>query len=331
MSPLTPLERAFINRYQGGVPLVTRPYREMGRELGTTESELLEAIRSLLDRGLLTRFGPSFDAARLEGELTLAAMAVPEERFDWVAGIVNTLPAVAHNYRRDHALNMWFVISTLESGGIARTIGELESATGLPVHDFPKQREFYLGLWLHLDEDGRAETIPAPPYLPAAETLPAPDEGQSLAIIQATQSGFPLVEEPFTHIGDMLAMPPWRIIEAIREMLVRGAIRRIGAFPNHYRLGLKANGMTVWDIPDDEIPAAGNLIGGLGFVSHCYERPRHPGLWPYNLFAMVHGHDRDEVLAKTARIADLLGHHFRGHETLFSTAILKKSGLRVAA
>jgi DNA-binding Lrp family transcriptional regulator len=99
--------------------------------------------------------------------------------------------------------------------------------------------------------------------------------------------------------------------------------------PNHYKLGYKGNGMSVWNVPEQRIDELGELIGQLDFVSHCYQRPRHLPSWPYNLFAMVHGHDRDEVEQKVAQIAALLGEADRSHQVLFSTRILKKTGLRI--
>jgi DNA-binding Lrp family transcriptional regulator len=114
-------------------------------------------------------------------------------------------------------------------------------------------------------------------------------------------------------------------------MLDSGVIRRIGAVPNHYRLGLKSNGMSVWDVADSSLDALGAVIGKLDFVSHCYQRPRHLPMWSYNLFAMVHGHNRDEVERKTSEIADILGTDCNQHEVLYSSAILKKSGLRLVA
>ena len=114
-------------------------------------------------------------------------------------------------------------------------------------------------------------------------------------------------------------------------MLERGVIRRIGAVPNHYQLGLRGNGMSVWDVDDEKLQDLGAHVGRLDFVSHCYERPRHLPLWPYNLFAMVHGHDRDEVLSKIDQITELLGTDCRQHDVLFSTRILKKTGLRLVA
>ena len=114
-----------------------------------------------------------------------------------------------------------------------------------------------------------------------------------------------------------------------RAMLADGRVRRIAAVPNHYRLGWRANGMTVWDVEDAALAQLGPQVGALDFVTHCYRRPRRPG-WPYNLFAMVHGRDRGEVEAKVERIAALLGAASRAHEILYSRRILKKTGLRMA-
>ena len=120
-------------------------------------------------------------------------------------------------------------------------------------------------------------------------------------------------------------------MQRLNRMLSSGIIRRIGAVPNHYKLGLTANGMTVWDVEDEQLTELGNIIGQLDFVSHCYQRPRHLPLWRYNLFAMVHGHNKDEVNEKAKLIEKQLGKKCRAHDTLFSSAILKKTGLRLAA
>ncbi|MCB1801481.1 MAG: Lrp/AsnC family transcriptional regulator [Gammaproteobacteria bacterium] len=293
------------------------------------EAVLIHTIRQLLDDGTLSRFGPLYDAAKLGGAVTLAAMTVPEQRFEQVAGFVNSLPAVAHNYRREHGLNMWFVVASERPQGVAECLAMIESTTGLRVYDFPKLREFYLGLWLHIDGHGGVSTIPVPAE--SASPVAQSDQSSWKNIISATQAGLPLVTEPYRQLATQLGMPTTRLMDEMRAMLAGGVIRRIGAVPNHYRLGLRGNGMTVWDIPDDRVAELGALIGRQPFVSHCYERPRQPGIWPYNLFAMVHGCDRDEVLSKTARLRDLLGRSVRQSDVLFSSAVLKKAGLRVAA
>jgi siroheme decarboxylase len=149
-------------------------------------------------------------------------------------------------------------------------------------------------------------------------------------IVAATQAGLPLVPEPYRAVADRIGVAEGEIIGRLDRMLAAGAIRRIGAIPNHYKLGLTANGMSVWDVADELVAEVGPQIGAFEFVTHCYERPRHLPLWRYNLFAMVHGFSRDEVYDAVAQIATLLGPAARAHDVLFSTRILKKTGLRIA-
>jgi DNA-binding Lrp family transcriptional regulator len=142
------LDRAIVNALQGGFPLCEHPYAEVAATLGTTESELIARIGRLLERGVLSRFGPMYYAERLGGALSLCAMRVPEDDFDRVAGQVNAFPEVAHNYARDHALNMWFVLATEAPGRIPEVIAAIERETGCRVYDMPKIQEFYVGLRL---------------------------------------------------------------------------------------------------------------------------------------------------------------------------------------
>ena len=148
-------------------------------------------------------------------------------------------------------------------------------------------------------------------------------------IIVATQAGLPLDPQPYHVIAQQLGIEPDVVMQRMQRMQDDGVIRRIGAVPNHYKLGYKCNGMTVWDVPDERIAMLGQKVGELDFVSHCYQRPRFLPEWPYNLFAMVHGKTHDEVTEKVATIAELLGENNRGHQILFSTKILKKTGLRL--
>jgi DNA-binding Lrp family transcriptional regulator len=335
MKALTPQARAFVNRFQGGFPIAGRPFHGVAANLGMPETVLIQTVRQLLDEGLLSRFGPLYDATRLGGAVTLAALSVPEGAYEQVAQVVNRMPAVAHNYRREHALNMWFVVASDRPEGIGECLDAIRAETGLRVYDFPKRREFYLGLWLDIDGQGRASTVPVPAALQVPGVAATPGDFAVTADLQrlvaATQAGLPPVAEPYAEVATQLGLPVDAVMNDIRRMLSAGVIRRIGAVPNHYRLGLRGNGMTVWDVPDDQVAALGARIGALDFVSHCYERPRHARVWPYNLFAMVHGRDRAEVRAKTLRLREVLGDRVRAHDVLFSSAVLKKTGLRVAA
>ncbi len=149
-------------------------------------------------------------------------------------------------------------------------------------------------------------------------------------IIIETQGGLPLVPKPYHAVAEKLGLDVTVVMERIRAMQQSGAIRRIGAVPNHYALGYKANGMAVWDVIDEQVDTLGRIVGRLNFVSHCYRRPRCLPEWPYNLFVMVHGRSHDEVEEKVAEIAQMLATNCRAHDLLYSTKILKKTGLRLS-
>lgn len=148
-------------------------------------------------------------------------------------------------------------------------------------------------------------------------------------IITATQAGLPLTRQPYQAIANTLGISAETVMQRISVMQDLGVIRRIGAVPNHYRLGYKFNGMTVWNIADEYIDEMGGRIGQLDFVSHCYHRPRHLPEWPYNLFAMVHSKSEAGVKGQQEIIAELLGGYNLGQDVLYSTRILKKTGLRI--
>lgn len=148
-------------------------------------------------------------------------------------------------------------------------------------------------------------------------------------LVQLTQAGLPLVPQPYLQLANELDISVDEVKARFKRMLELGIIRRIAAVPNHYALGFRANGMTVWDVPDELVSQLGKQIGDLDFVSHCYHRPRHLPDWPYNLFAMVHGKSQDDVSDHIDQIRNLIGEDLRSNNVLFSTKILKKTGLRI--
>lgn len=166
---------------------------------------------------------------------------------------------------------------------------------------------------------------------PTTPVTPAPIDDIDRRIVTASQAGLPLVPAPYAEIAGWLGLAEAEVIARMAAMQERGIIRRIAVAPNHYALGLVANGMSVWDVADDRASELGQKVGALSFVSHCYLRPRVRPVWPYNLFAMLHGHSREEVEAKRAEVAELLGEACAAHDILYSTRILKKTGLRLAA
>ncbi|ARJ67398.1 protein nirH [Magnetospirillum sp. ME-1] len=149
------------------------------------------------------------------------------------------------------------------------------------------------------------------------------------AIVVATQDGLPLMDRPYHEVARQVGISPDEVMNRMERMLHDGVIRRIGVVPNHYALGYKFNGMTVWDVADEDIAEAGRRVGELDFVSHCYHRPRHLPDWPYSLFAMIHAKEKADADSLVQRVADALGSLSHGHMVLFSSRILKKTGLRL--
>ncbi len=313
-----------IDRLQRSLPLTQQPFADVAVELQTIEAQVIARLERLLKDGVLTRFGPLFQIERAGGQFILAALQVPEARFAEVTDQVNSLPEVAHNYRREHALNMWFVVAAETPQAAQACCARIEALTGLPVHAFPKEREYFVGLYLPLLDQG-AHTAPPLPATPTPVALTQFDR----QLMAATQAGLPLLPRPYDAVAAQLGTTGERVRARLGELLAAGVVRRIAAVPNHYRLGYVANGMSVWDVADDQVDRLGQLIGSQPSVSHCYRRPRKAGVWRYNLFAMLHGHSRGEVLSQAEAVAALLGPACRAHEVLFSSAILKKTGLRL--
>ncbi|MBF0358730.1 MAG: Lrp/AsnC family transcriptional regulator [Magnetococcales bacterium] len=326
--------RRIINNLQTGFPLSSSPFFAAAQRLGLEESLLIKKVQSLLSTGVLTRFGPLFNAERMGGGLTLAAMALSEHEFDSVAEVVNAMPEVAHNYARDHAMNMWFVLATEKPDEIQQVIDRIEKKTGHKVFNMPKQEEYRLGFKILLDDDGGIDTV----ALNSDDNGKDPDNGcfsergpnqEERAVIAATQDGLPVTHRPYDAVAESIGILPAEVINHLENMLTFGWIRRIGLVPNHYKLGLAGNGMSVWNLPDNKIRQRGKEIGALGYVSHCYRRPRNLPQWPFNLFVMVHGADRTIVKQRVEQISQLLGEDDLGHGILFSSKILKKTGLRL--
>lgn len=149
-------------------------------------------------------------------------------------------------------------------------------------------------------------------------------------LVAATQEGLPLCTRPYEALAARLGVSQDEVLARFSEMIENGRVRRIAAVPNHFALGFRANGMSVWDVADEDAIECGREVGALAFVSHCYLRPRHLPEWPYNLFAMVHGHCRAAVEAQVESIAAILGTRQRGFDVLYSKRILKKTGMRLS-
>lgn len=327
------LDAALINRLQAGIDVCAAPFRPIAAELGLDESGVLRRLERLLTEGVLSRFGPMVDVEALGGVFTLVAAEVPEDRFDEVAARVNAHPEIAHNYRRAHRLNLWFVSATETSEQSETFLDALETEIALPLVRLPKLEEYHLGLHLDARPPGagprRGAALRAPRAAHGAKSQ-QPLDALERRIVEAAQAGLPLAPDPFAELAQRLEWPAELVRARCAALLARGVFRRIAAVPNHYRLGYRANGMSVWDVDDARVSGLGHRVGALDCVSHCYRRPRRGAIWPYNLFAMLHARTRDEIETQRGEIRRLLGDACRADDVLYSTAILKKTGFRLS-
>ena len=149
-------------------------------------------------------------------------------------------------------------------------------------------------------------------------------------ILQASAPGLPLVEHPYAELAQRVGLTEAEVLDRVAKLQDHGVIRRVAVAPNHYALGMLANGMSVWDVDDAQAERLGEKVGALPFVSHCYLRPRARPAWPYNMFAMIHGATRAEVEEKRAEVAAILGPALATSDILYSTRILKKTGMRLS-
>ena len=330
-------DRAILNAFQGGFPVCERPFDPAARALrergiDVTSEEPLERVRRLDEAGTISRFGALVNAEAIGGTATLVAMHAPPERFDEVAEQVNAHREVAHNYEREHPhLNMWFVVSVADTEAVDRVLGDIEEETGQPTYNMPKEREFHVGAKFLLDgpiPEGDVDLSHLGPDVePTDATTITPEERD---LVVEIQGGLPVTETPYADVAEAIGADPEWVRATIKRFELEGKVRRVGLVPNHYALGYTENGMTVWNVPDEVGPA----IAEFEFVTHCYRRPRHEDVWPYNFFAMTHGRSEAESNARIEEVRERMAEHWDVGEddwdSLFSTRILKKTGIRLA-
>jgi DNA-binding Lrp family transcriptional regulator len=334
-------DRAILNAFQGGFPVCERPFEPAAaalRERGVdvTAAELLDRVQRLDEEGVISRFGALVNAEEIGGTATLVAMHAPPERFNEVAEQVNAHREVAHNYEREHPhLNMWFVVSVADPGEVDRVLGDIEDETGQPTYNMPKEREFHVGAKFLLDgpiPEGDVDLSHLGPDVEPTDTTTITPEERDLVV--EIQGGLPVTETLYADVAEAIDADPEWVRATIKRFELEGKVRRVGLVPNHYALGYTENGMTVWNVPDDVVEEVGPRIAEFEFVTHCYRRPRHEGVWPYNFFAMTHGRSEAESDARIEEVRERMAEHWDVDEddwdSLFSTRILKKTGIRLA-
>ncbi|MCS3760477.1 siroheme decarboxylase subunit beta [Bradyrhizobium centrosematis] len=312
------VELALIDRWQHDFPLVAKPFEIVGRSAALDEQATISVFRRMRAHDLISRVG-AVVRPNTVGASTLAALHVPPDQLDQVAEIVSREPLVTHNYEREHDLNLWFVVAGGDAEAITETIDRIEAQTGLPVVDLPMVQAYHLGLGFSLREP-RAQKRTAPA---AGDYRPDPRDQRILAAIE---NGLPLVEHPYRAVADQLALGQDEVIARLEHLVAAGVVTRFGCVVRHDKLGFRSNAMAVWNIPDEIIDDVAAIFARHPSVTLCYQRPRRPTVWPYNLFCMVHARSRDEAYAALDEVNLLADTGLMQQAVLFSKRCFKQRG-----
>lgn len=332
---ISQLQQDIINNSQKGFPLCSRPYQAIAEHLAkanvlTNEQEVYEAVSTLSDQQVLSRVGPVFDHKKA-GASTLAALAVPEDELDKVAGIVNQFEQVNHNYGREHTYNLWFVVTASDMMALKSTLANIELLTGLPVLVLPMEASYHIDLAFSINVTG----IESPTLeLISTNNQAITSDSNALTEIEKRslrsiiEKGLPSSTTPYKAVSEQLGISEEKVLSQIQLWQNEGLIRRFGLVIKHRKLGYDANAMVVWNIPNADMDNIAQRLAKCAPVSLCYQRPRRLPDWPYNLFCMIHGTDRALVLQQIAQITEQLGLEAIEKDVLFSFKAYKQHGAR---
>jgi siroheme decarboxylase len=326
--PFSKLEFALLNSFQRDFPLLPRPFAVLADQLESDESTVIALLQSLQQRGVVSRVGAVFQPNAI-GASALAALRVPPARLEDVARLVSAVAEVNHNYEREHAFNLWFVVTASSAERLRTVLQDIEQACQCgPVLTLPMREQYHIDLGFDLSAPalaaGRASV---PPLAFPPRTADAGLSADEQVLVAALQDGLPLVAQPFAQLG----LPEAQAIGTIARWRDDGVIKRFGVIVRHHELGYTANAMAVWDVPDALVSEVGQHIAASGRVTLCYRRTRQLPDWHYNLFCMMHGKDRSDVQARMAALSNACGLAAFPHDVLFSCRRFKQRGAHYAA
>jgi siroheme decarboxylase len=325
--PLDELDKRLLNLLQGSFPLEPRPFATVARLAELPEDDVLRRTGRLLDERIIREITPIFDTRVLGYSSMLVAARVDAEHPWGPAKIINSHPGVSHNYLRDHDFNLWFTIATEPDSklGLEGTLEVLQRLTRAEsVRKLPTLRLFKIRMDLEM-EKGTEVLAAAAEAVDHREPEAIPLSELDVAVIRAAQGPMAVTPEPFAAAAAELGMPQAALLEHLESMRERRALRRVAAILFHRRAGFSANGMGVWNVPEDRILELGPRMSSFRGISHCYQRPTYPD-WPYSVFTMAHGRSKEECDAILDSIAEDTG--IEDRRTLYSSTEFKKIRLR---
>jgi DNA-binding Lrp family transcriptional regulator len=329
-SDLEALDRELLNAVQWDFPLTAAPYAALAERLGTTEDEVRDRLRSAKATGVLRQLSAIFDTRALGYSSALVAAKIDPDRVDEAAAVISRHPGVSHNYKRNHAYNLWYTLAVPPGDDIDEHLEVLHRESGsLVTRKLPTLQLYKIGVKLDMTgntaADARTEVLEHERPERRAD-MPAPDLSDlEVAMISVAQEDLPDDPRPFAVMGARLGISEDRALELLESFRARKLMRRFAAVMNHRSAGFKANAMGVWAVPESELGEIGPRMASFAAVSHCYRRPTYED-WPYTVFTMVHGHNARDCEATIEAIRDETG--VSEYALLWSIKEYKKVRLR---
>ena len=288
-------DRELVTLLQRGLPIVARPFDQVGQALGLDGDAVVARANALLEAGTARRFGAVFDSTSLGYKSTLCAVDCPEADLDRVAALLAPDPGITHCYSRQGHPNLWFTLTAL-ADRFEATLGQIAAALApYTLLDLPATRRFKIQAVFDMregDHGNREPHTPAPRKRSPVGAAPLSASDQQ--VVRALQGNLPLSRDPFRDLAESLDMELESLLALLSQWQHDGILRRVGLIMRHTRLGFRANGMCVWPVEADRVEAAGQIMAAHREVSHCYERP-YSDAFPFNLYAMVHASDSDAL------------------------------------
>ncbi len=318
-------DRTLLNLLQVEFPLSKEPYTDLGLRLDIDEDGVLRRIKDLKARGIVRQISPVLDARSLGYQATLVAIKVADSQLAKAARFIVEHPGISHGYERDHHFNLWLTLSIPNTNHIETELQKLAYPINAEaIFALPATKLFKIGAYFPMDGDRESikDTVTPPDgILRQSAALSQVDR----LIINELQQDLPLITRPFTVMSERLSIDIDDFLVQCQSLKQRGIIRRFGAAINHRRAGYTANPMVCWKVPQEMVNIAGKKLASLREVSHCYERKTNP-LWQYNLFAIIHGHTREECKEIVSKVSNETG--LSDYILLFSTKELKKTRVK---
>lgn len=317
--------RKLLNDIQWVFPLADRPYFELGKKHSLSENETMRRITGLRSMGLVRQINAIFDTRRLGYKSALIAFAVKPEKLDAVAGKVNQHPGVSHNYERNHEYNMWFTLAVPPDADMKTELDMMAALDGVARYRLlPTLKMYKIGVKLDMvngDAEKPKPTEEVKELNPERLEITERDKD----FVRELQKDLQVIREPFKEMAENLGVTTQELFAKAKEYEASGLMRRYAAILRHRDAGFMANGMVVWNVPEDKVDDVGFKLAAFPQVSHCYRRPVYPD-WKYNVFSMVHARSLEAAEKMAIEMSKEIG--ISDYKILFSSREFKKERVK---